>query len=75
MTEYKETAYLNLTDSSSLAMLSATGDEYKIVYAVGYQGDDVLHLIDDTTAETLEAEAGADWTEIEECEQEIVVAV
>jgi len=68
--QYKEIAYCNLSDSSSLALLR--DDEGNERYAIGYQGDDILHLISDTTAVEIEDQAGGVWEYYEDCEQEYV---
>ena len=70
--KYKEIAYCNLSDSSSLSRLQ--DDEGNEVYAVGYQGDDVLHIIDESTAEELEDQAGGAWEEYEDYERNIIEA-
>ena len=65
--KYKAIAYINLSDSSSLSRLKDEDGNER--YAVGYQGDDILHIIDDETADELEDQAGGAW---EEYEQEMV---
>ena len=75
--KYQQVAYLNLTDSSSLMRLQTEDDEgfYRgDVYAVGYQGDDILHIVDDDTANELIDQAGDAWQELDEWEREYVEA-
>jgi len=75
--KYRQVAYLNLTDSSSIVRLQSIDDDGYYcgdVFAVGYQEDGALHLISDDDADNLIDQAGNDWEEFEDWEQTIVEA-
>ena len=68
---YKQIAYLNLSDSSSLVEIEDLAGIRR--FAIGYQGDDTLYLLTDEDAEEeMEQTGGEGWHRYDESERAFV---
>ena len=69
--QYRQIAYLNLSDSSSLVEIENPDGDRR--YAIRYHGDDTLYLLSDAEAEEeMERASGADWHRYEDGEKVFV---